>query len=56
MVIGCFRWWLNGVIPPETVAPGTDRALLTEGYITVTPLRFDFTDSETLTRLASLEE
>lgn len=49
-------WWLNGVIPPETVAPGTDRALLTEGYITVTPLRFDFTDSETLTRLASLEE
>lgn len=47
-------WWLNGVIPPETVAPGTDRALLTEGYITLTPLRFDFTDGETLQKLAGL--
>ena len=26
------------------MAPGTDRALLTEGWITLTPLRFDFTD------------
>lgn len=48
-------WWLNGTIPPETVAPGTDRALLTEGYITLTPLRFDFTDAETLAKLAQLD-
>ena len=41
-------WWLDGDIPPEQVAPGTDRALLTEGWITLTPLRFDFTDQETL--------
>lgn len=41
-------WWLDGDIPPEQVAPGTDRALLTEGWITLTPLRFDFTDTETL--------
>ena len=41
-------WWLDGDIPPDQVAPGTDRACLTEGWITLTPLRFDFTDQETL--------
>ncbi len=44
-------YWLTGVIPPNTVAPGSDRGLLTEGYITLTPLRFDFTDPETMERL-----
>lgn len=44
-------WWLDGDIPPEQVAPGTDRALLTEGWITLTPLRFDFTDKDTLAAL-----
>ncbi|MGX7948256.1 5'/3'-nucleotidase SurE [Oleidesulfovibrio alaskensis] len=44
-------WWLNGIIPPETVAEGTDRDMLTRGYATLTPLRFDFTDRETLARL-----
>lgn len=44
-------WWLDGDIPPEQVAPGTDRALLTEGWTTLTPLRFDFTDKETLAAL-----
>lgn len=47
-------YWLTGVIPPERVSPGKDRALLTEGYMTLTPLRFDFTDHETMQRLASL--
>lgn len=41
-------YWLEGVIPRERVAPGTDRALLWEGFITLTPLRFDFTDRATL--------
>ncbi len=41
-------WWLDGDIPPERVAPGTDRSLLSEGWITLTPLRFDFTDMEAL--------
>lgn len=44
-------WWLDGSIPPEKVAPGTDRALLTKGWATLTPLRFDFTDTDSLTRL-----
>ncbi len=45
-------YWLTGVIPPGALAPDTDRALLTRGYITLSPLRFDFTDRETAARLA----
>lgn len=37
-------WWLTGAIPPEQVNAGSDRALLDKGHVTVTPLRFDFTD------------
>ena len=48
-------YWLKGYIPPEQVSPGHDRALLTEGYVTLTPLRFDFTDRVTLAALAHLE-
>ncbi len=44
-------WWLDGAIPPESVAPGTDRALLSAGWATLTPLRFDFTDVESLNAL-----
>lgn len=47
-------WWLNGVIPPETVAKGTDRHMLTEGYITLTPLKFEFTDHEVMEALSGL--
>ncbi len=41
-------YWLQGEIPPEDVTPGTDRDLLTRGYITLTPLTFDFTHWEFL--------
>lgn len=44
-------YWLEGVIPRDKVAPGTDRALLWEGWVTLTPLRFDFTDRATLETL-----
>lgn len=44
-------YWLDGEIPPESISPDRDRALLTEGYITLTPLHFDFTDRETLSML-----
>ena len=44
-------YWLDGVIPPDKPKPHTDRALLNEGYITLTPLRFDFNDQETLESL-----
>jgi len=47
-------YWLEGAIPRAKVAPGTDRALLWEGHITLTPLRFDFTDRAVLSRLAGL--
>ncbi len=36
-------YWLGGVIPEELVQPGTDRALLSQGCITLTPLTFDLT-------------
>lgn len=48
-------WWLTGAIPPDRVEAGSDRALLTQGYITVTPLRFDFTDTTHITALAGLD-
>jgi 5'-nucleotidase len=46
-------YWLCGQIPPEEVAPDTDRGLLSLGYVTMTPLRFDFTDSGALEALRS---
>jgi 5'-nucleotidase len=48
---GAPYWWLDGTIPKETIAPGTDRALLTEGWMTLTPLRSDFTDMDCLAAL-----
>lgn len=44
-------YWLQGAIPPEHVAPDTDRALLSLGYITVTPLAFDLTHAAYLETL-----
>lgn len=47
-------YWLTGVIPTDQVSPDKDRALLSEGFMTLTPLRFDFTDHETMTRISGL--
>jgi 5'-nucleotidase len=44
-------YWLSGAIPPGRISPDRDRALLTKGHITLTPLHFDFTDRETLDTL-----
>lgn len=44
-------YWLEGEIPPEALSPDRDRALLTAGYVTLTPLHFDFNDRATLARL-----
>lgn len=41
-------YWLEGEIPPGKISPDRDRALLTQGYITLTPLRFEFTDREAM--------
>jgi 5'-nucleotidase len=47
-------FWLTGQIPPERVQPGTDRALLSEGCVTLTPLCFDFTDAALLEQTRAL--
>lgn len=46
-------FWLHGEIPPGEVGENTDRGLLSQGYITLTPLRFDFTDHVALERLGA---
>lgn len=47
-------YWLTGVMPPDQISPESDRALLTEGYITITPLHFDFNDREGINMLQSI--
>ena len=47
-------WWLDGTIPPDKVSSGSDRGLLTEGWATLTPLKFDFTDTQTLEKMREL--
>jgi len=44
-------WWLQGDIPPDKVEPGSDKALLQDGWATLTPLKFEFTDAATLEKL-----
>jgi len=44
-------WWLDGEIPMAQVRPGTDKYQLEAGWATLTPLKFDFTDRETLAQL-----
>ncbi len=39
-------WWLHGEFSEEDVEEGSDRDLITKGYITLTPLRFEFTHLE----------
>lgn len=48
-------FWLSGEIPPLHLEPNTDRDLLTQGYLTLTPLRFDFSDRELISRIKGLE-
>jgi 5'-nucleotidase len=47
-------YWLHGEIPPSEVGENTDRGLLSQGFITLTPLRFDFTDQVALELLRTL--
>ena len=47
-------WWLQGAIPPDKVTPGSDKGLLTDGWATLTPLKFEFTDLPTLETLRDL--
>jgi len=45
-----FSYILNEPLPPGT--EGSDREALKEGYVTITPLRFDLTDETLLQKLA----
>ena len=44
-------YWMCGEINHDQISPGRDRLLLTQGHVTLTPLRFDFTDTESLALL-----
>ena len=48
-------WWLEGEIPPHTINAGSDKDLLNRGYITITPLRFEFTDEKCMSELQKME-
>ncbi|MFP4034214.1 MAG: 5'/3'-nucleotidase SurE [Desulfovermiculus sp.] len=45
-------YWLCGEILAQNLEPDTDRTLLTQGYITLTPLTFDFTDQKLMQELS----
>ena len=47
-------WWLDGTIPLDKVLPGSDKGLIAEGWATLTPLKFEFTDMDTLEKLREL--
>ena len=53
---GTDYYWLQGIIPADRVTAGADRALLTEGYITLTPLKFELTNWELMDRLKVVHE
>ncbi len=44
-------WWLHGNMRTQDVEEESDRGLLSKGYITVTPLRFEYTHTTCLTEL-----
>lgn len=48
-------WWLGGEIPPHTINAGSDKDMLNRGYITITPLRFEFTDEEGMRTLEQMD-
>lgn len=44
-------YWLCGEILPQNLEADSDRSLLSQGYLTLTPLTFDFTDHGFLDQL-----
>jgi 5'-nucleotidase len=47
-------YWMCGELKAERISQGRDRRLLSEGWVTLTPLKFDFTDHETLELLGPM--
>ncbi|GFH63119.1 MAG: 5'-nucleotidase [Candidatus Desulfovibrio kirbyi] len=52
---GAPYWWLEGEIPEHTINPGSDKDMLNKGYITITPLCFEFTDHSGMDSLRDME-
>lgn len=52
---GAPYWWLVGFIAEETIGENSDRALLAKGHITITPLKFEYTDRECLDILEGMD-
>lgn len=51
---GAPYWWLEGEIPAATIESGSDKDMLNRGYIVLTALRFDFTDTAGLHALEDM--
>lgn len=49
---GATHWWLDGALPPEQIEPESDKDMINKGYISLTPLKFSFTDEQTLHTLS----
>ena len=49
-------YWQAGILPPPGEAPDTDHALLSAGYVTLTPISFDLTHYPSLSNLTFLEK
>lgn len=47
------HYWIYGSAPRHQSGPDTDLAALDEGYITVTPIRYELTDTPALERLSA---
>lgn len=47
-------WWLVGRIDEQTLGENTDKTFLNAGYITMTPLKFEYTDMESLDLLRDM--
>lgn len=41
-------WWLNGDMDAASIGAESDRGLLSRGFVTITPLRFEYTDHDAL--------
>jgi 5'-nucleotidase len=49
-------YWQAGILPPPEETPDTDHALLSDGYVTLTPISFDLTHYPSLNKLTFLEQ
>lgn len=48
-------WWLTGSIDPATLGETSDRHLLFANHITITPLKFEYTDLDSMAPLREME-